>query len=223
MTLELTTRPFTPDEAAYLASWRPPRLGCAVAAAWLLIVPVIVAGIVSFTLILAGVSLGATLAVSYAIGLAFGGFALSRQHRSFRHSIDRYLATHRRARENGTMSTISFTASRAWDVEGLGDYGPGYVFDTGTDRCVYLSGPELPHTEQPNFPARAIAVDIIPEINEIHDLRLGPGETAIEGAVALDRINVDPGDEARLIPLCEVLAVLESEEVAGTRSDRTGN
>ena len=147
MTLELATRPFTPEEAAYLASWRPPRFGFSVAAAWLLIVPVVVAGIVSFTLILAGVSLGATLAISYAIGLAFGVFALSRQYKFFRHSIERYIATHRRARENGTMSTISFTASRAWDVEGLGDFGPGYLFDTGTDRCVYLSGPELPHTD----------------------------------------------------------------------------
>ena len=92
MTLELTTRPFTAEEAAYLASWRPPRFGFSVAAAWLLIVPVVVAGIVSFTMILAGVSLGATLAISYAVGLAFGLFALSRQYKFFRHSLERAIS-----------------------------------------------------------------------------------------------------------------------------------
>jgi hypothetical protein len=209
MTLELSTRPFTPEEAAHLASWRPPRFGISIVAAWLLIVPVVVAGIIGFTMVLAGVSLGMTLAMSYAIGLAFGVFAVARQRVVFRHSIDRYVATHKRARDKGTMSTIRFTASRVWDVEGLGDSGPGYLFDTETDHCVYLSGPELPELEQAVFPAREITVDVIPEIDEIHALRLGPGETTIEGSMALDRLNIDASVEAQLIPRAAALAVLE--------------
>ena len=212
MKLEITSRPFTPDEASYVSKWIEPRLGCTVLAAWLVFVPIAGASAVSISLIFTGLWQGLIIAISFAIGFALGVVGLRRQKRRFREMVDHYVAVRRRAQERGVMSVVRCKPTRIWEVCDLEDFGPGIVLDTDTEQCVYLRGSYVPECGENTFPGTDFVVEVIPELNEIWALRVAEGVTPlVEDLIPFHHLGVDLGDEMSLLPRSQVLDALAAD------------
>ncbi len=214
MTPEITTRRLTDEERARILSSHP-RFGLVVIAIWAGMVPIVIAGIIGFTLALADVPTGWAVAVSYAAGLIFGLFGLRKHWRDFQGLRQRYLVRRERALASGEAERVKFSAAEAWEVLDDHDQPAGYVFDTGAEPCVFWGNP--PHEEgaDDRLPVGEVMLEIVPGLNWVPFQRAGRGSTPVSGALRLRDLGVDAWDEAGLLSraaLLHAIAVAQPEQ-----------
>ena len=153
------------------AAEEPFRAGCisnfALYGGYLILLPITFVGLVGSVLVLLGIS--KTVALCIGLGVAYPP-AIYVMMRIRAQEKDRAVRSRDSAREDiraGMVEIISFEAQRAWDIEGLEDFGPGYLFDAGNRQFVYAASQQFLELEEDVNPGRRLTIERLPHSKAI--------------------------------------------------------
>ncbi len=189
------------------------RVGCisnmAFYGGFLIAYPLIAGGLIGSALKGFGVSEN----TAYLIGLSVA-YPLSLAFMTVLVLCERHIRqTSRGDLESGIIEVLSFDVRRAWEVDDLDDFGPGFLFETGDGEFVYAASQRFLDFEE-NFPCARITIERLPVTKTILKAKCEGNPIATEAEnVSINDLcsnNFCSGTG------CEVLLPTEiSEEVLG--------
>lgn len=181
MSIEMSERPLSAEERRRWSAWAGGRsdgmLGSL--AHWgkyLVLVPIGGGGLVGG--FLDGV-LRLGEALSFGIGFTLGAIVSVVVYRWDREA-ERLRQQHAGTATNADSAVVvRFRPIRAWEIEGLGDFGPGYLFEVAADDpLVYVAHQMFLDLDE--VPGREITVEHLPVVDELLDVRCAGGRLSVE-------------------------------------------